>query len=429
MIPLTAYNIAYLLSQALGVFAVYKLMKAFFEKRCVKKATVIISFIGYYIIAVSVYLILNIPLVNFIVTLFSYFLLTFLYSSSVKKKAFVSLVVFVFGICTEMLVVVLTGYINFPVSEANNYDSIFGIVALNVLFFIVSMAANGFKNVKNDNALPKSFWSVLLIIPILSLFVLAMFFQSEGLSVYEVGSSVAAILIVNFTIFFLFDRIEKLYREKQESILIGQQNEYYVNQLTVIEDLYETAKKLRHDIKNHLLTLFSYIENNSNAEAKKYISDIINIYQSKAEIVHTGYPEIDSLLNFKLQPAVEEGINVNVRVSLPSGLIFSFFDLTVILGNLIDNALEAVSLITENRFIDFRMSCSKGMMIIKISNPYKNAVIKENSKIVTSKMDKTNHGIGLRSVNETLEKYNGMMEIETEENIFTITAALYLEEN
>lgn len=429
MMPVTAYNITYSLSQALGVFAVYKLMRAFFEKRNFRKIVEVIFFIVFYIIAVSVYLLINIPLVNFAVTLLSYFLLTFLYSSSVKKKIFVSLVVFVFGICTEMLVVTLTGYIDFPISEANNYDSVFGIVTLNVLFFIVSMVANGFKNIKNDNVIPKSFWAALLIVPISSLFVLAMFFQSKELSVYEVSSSVAVILIMNFTVFFLFDRIAKLYMEKQENAFIKRQNEYYVNQLMVTEDSYETSKKLRHNIKNHLVAILSYIENNNNDEAKKYISDIIGFYQGKAEIVHTGYPEIDGLLNYKLQPALEDGTKVNVKVSLPSDLFFSSFDLTVILGNLIDNALEAIAFVDENRFINFKMGCSKGMMVIKISNSYKNAVKMENEKIITSKKDKVNHGLGLRSVNEVLERYNGMTKIETDENAFTITAVLYLKQN
>ena len=427
MIPLTAYNIVYLLSQALGVFAVYKLMRAFFEKRSVKKAVEIISYAGYYILTASVYLLLNIPLINFIVTLLVYFLLTFLYSSSMKKKAFVCLVVFVFGICTEMLVVSLTGCINFPINEANSYDSIFGIVTVNVLLFIVSMAVGGFKNIKSDNALPKSFWAILLIIPILSLYVLAMLFQSDGLSSFEISTSVAAILITNFTVFFLFDRIAKLYQEKQENILIRKQNEYYVNQLTVTEDLYQTSRELRHNIKNHLMTVFSYIENGADNEAKKYISEIVENYQNRSEIIHTGYPEIDGLLNYKLQPASERGIKVNIKVSLSPYLNFSSFDLTVILGNLIDNALEAVSFVTENQFIDFKMNCIKGMLIIKISNPYKKAIKMENGKIITSKEDKVHHGIGLRSVNETLEKYNGMTKIETYENIFTITAALYLE--
>lgn len=110
MMLFTAYNITYLLSQALGVFAVYKLMRAFFEKSIVRKITEVIFYIIHYIVIASVYLFINIPIVNFIVTLLSYFLLAFLYQSSVKKKAFVSLVVFVFGICIEMLIVTLTGY-------------------------------------------------------------------------------------------------------------------------------------------------------------------------------------------------------------------------------------------------------------------------------------------------------------------------------
>lgn len=423
-----AYNISYLLSQALGVFAVYKLMRAFFEERHVKKITEVFFYIGYYIIASSVYLMVNIPIVNFCVTLSSYFILTFLYSSSVKKKVFVGLLVFVFGICTEMLVVISTGYIHFPISEVNGYNSIFGIVTLNVLFFIVSMIANGFKNIKNDNVMPKSFWAVLLIVPISSLFVLAMFFQSKELSAFEVSFSVALILIMNFTVFFLFDRIAKLYKEKQESAFIKQQNEYYVNQLTATENLYETSRELRHNIKNHLVTILSYIENNKE-DARKYITDIIGIYQNKTEIIHTGYPEIDGLLNFKLQPAFEEGIQINVKVTLPSNMIFPSFDLTVVLGNLIDNALEAVAFVDENKYIDFKMNYSKGMMIIKISNPYKNSLKMKNGKLITSKKDKVNHGLGLRSINEILRRYNGITEIETDENTFTITAALYLKQN
>lgn len=422
----TTYNIAYILSQVLGVFAVYKFMKAFFEKRRVKKSTAVIAYVGFYVIPALVYLFINIPIINFIVTLLSYFLLTFLYFSPIKKRIYISLMVFVFGICTEMFVVILTGYINFPINETNNYNSIFGIVALNVLFFVVSMICGLFKNIKKDNILPKSFWALFLIEPILSLFVLSMFFQSKDLSSYEISFSVAAILMMNFTVFFLFDRISKLYKEKQESAFIKQQNEYYVNQLTAVEELYRTSREARHSIKNHLLTILSYMEKNDNCEAKKYITDIVGSYQNKAEIIHTGYPEIDGLVNFKFHSAIENGTKININVSIPSGLSFPSFDLTEILGNLIDNALEAVAFVAENPFIDFRINCSKGLMIIKISNPYKIAVNIENGKIVTSKENPGNHGIGLKSVKEALNKYNGITKIETNENIFTITAALYL---
>ena len=254
-----------------------------------------------------------------------------------------------------------------------------------------------------------------------------MLFGFEGLSAYDVAFSVAAILTTNFTVFFLFDRVAKLYRERQESALIRQQNEYYVNQLLLVEELHEASGKLRHDIKNHLITINSYLDKNDIGEAKKHISSIIGAYQNKIEIVHTGFPAIDGLINSKLQLAYDAGIKINVKTSLPSDFCFSSFDLTVILGNLLDNAMQAVALVEENKFIDIRMDCSKGMLIVKMSNPYKTVVKKENGKIITSKADKENHGFGLRNIDEILEKYNGTSKTDTSNGIFTITTALYIE--
>lgn len=375
----------------------------------------------------SVYLILNIPIVNFVVNFLTTFLLTLLYRSSIKKKAFVCVMIYVFGFCTEMLSVTLTGYINFPINDINSYNSIYGAVSANVLLFIVSMTVSGFKNIKNDNALPKSSWIALLIVPVLSLFILVMLFGFEGLSAYDVAFSVAAILATNFTVFFLFDWVAKLYRERQESALIKQQNEYYVNQLLLVEELHEASGKLRHDIKNHLITINSYLEKDDIGAAKKHISSIIGAYQNKIEIVHTGFPAIDGLINSKLQSAYDAGIKINIKTSLPSDFYFSSFDLTVILGNLLDNALQAVSLVEENKFIDIRIDCSKGMLIVKMSNSFKTVVQKENGKIITSKADKENHGFGLRNIDEILEKYNGTSKTDTRDGIFTITTALYIE--
>ena len=109
MIELTPYNIVNLLSQTLGVFATYKFMHAFFDNRRVKKSTEILSYILYYLLSSFVALFFNIPILNLIVNLSLYFLLTFLYASSIKKKIFVSLVVYTVSMCAEMIVVTLTG--------------------------------------------------------------------------------------------------------------------------------------------------------------------------------------------------------------------------------------------------------------------------------------------------------------------------------
>lgn len=427
MIQLTLYHITYLLSQALGVFSLYKLMIAFFENVRVKKGLEVLLYIVYYFLTSSVYLILNIPLINFVVNIIAISSLTFLYTASNIKRVLVGLLIYVFFICTEMIAVTFTGYINFPIIGVNNYNSIFGAVSANVLIFIVSAAANGFKSIKSGNVLPGAYWVALFAVPVSSLYILAMIFQTEGHSVFGVFSSVVAILVVNFMVFFLFDRVSLLYKEMQENALIKQQNEYYANQLLLVENSHNTTSKLRHDIKNHLVTIDSYLEINNIYQARNHISEVIGAYQNKAEIVHTGFPAVDGLLNFKFQSAENLGIKINIKADLPSDFNFSPFDLTVILGNLVDNALQAVSHVERDKFIDLRMKCSKGMLIIKISNPYKNTIKREEGKIVTSKADKENHGFGLRNVNEVLEKYNGTSDIDESGDIFTITVALYLE--
>ena len=421
------YTLTYLFSQALGIYSIYKLVRAFFEECIVKRYVEVSAFVGYFILSSSMYLIINIPVVNFAVNIISVFLLTLMYTSSIKKKLLVDVLTYTFMAGAEMLVVTVTGHIDFSIIERNNYHSIFGIVVINILKYVVSMALNGFKNIKNGNTLPLAYWVSLLIMPISSLFMLVVIFQSAVISIYKITLSVAAVLIINFTVFFLFDRLANSFQEKQEKEFMEQQNRYYENQLELINASLENSSILRHDMKNHLQAIFTDIKKGNINEAQQHISDITDVYNSEGKIIHTGYPAIDSIVNFKLQAAMKNGVKVNVGSTLPQGLNISSFDSTVIFGNLIDNALQAVSLVPENKFIDLDLHYSKGMLLIKVSNPFINEIKKLDGKVITTKIDNKNHGYGLTSVKETVEKYDGTIDIIPDDNIFTVKAVLYVD--
>ncbi len=338
-----------------------------------------------------------------------------------------ALLTYILMACTEMLVVTLTGYIHFPITERNNYDSVFGIVAVNVLLFAVSMAVNGARNIKKGTAFPILYWLTLMVVPLASLVILAILFQSKDLGSVPISISIGGVLLINFTVFFLYDSLAKLYLEKQTQDFIEQQNRYYENELKIINASLEASSILRHDMKNHLHAIFTDINNGNIIEAQQHISDIVDVYNAGTEIIHTGYPSIDSIVNFKLQTAKQEGIKVNISSSIPPDLNFSSFDSTVILGNLLDNALRAVPSVSEDGFIDLTLHYSRGMLIIKVSNPFNNEVNIVDGRVITSKADKKNHGFGLRSVKEVVEKYNGNVEITTDNNVFVVTAILYVE--
>ena len=266
-----------------------------------------------------------------------------------------------------------------------------------------------------------------MVVPLASLVILAILFQSKDLGSVPISISIGGVLLINFTVFFLYDSLAKLYLEKQTQDFIEQQNRYYENELKIINASLEASSILRHDMKNHLHAIFTDINNGNIIEAQQHISDIVDVYNAGTEIIHTGYPSIDSIVNFKLQTAKQEGIKVNISSSIPPDLNFSSFDSTVILGNLLDNALLAVLSVSEDGFIDLTLHYSRGMLIIKVSNPFNNEVNIVDGRVITSKADKKNHGFGLRSVKEIVEKYNGTVDIKTDNNVFVVTAILYVE--
>lgn len=420
------YIAIYLLSQVLGVYAAYKLITSFFQVRKVQKYFEAAAFIGYYVVTNLVYFLINIPIVNFIVCLLSLFLLTVMYDSTIRKKIFVSLVSYIFFACTETIIVVSTGYVTLPIFERNNYNSVLGAVIANILIYAVSMFISQFKSIKIGNIFPKIYWITLFIIPILSVITFLIIFQSEGLNSFQLAALTAIMLVINFTVFFLFDKLSKLYQDSQEKEFTEKQNQYYEKQLQIVNVSMKTMTTLKHDMQNHLNTILVCIEKENIDEAKNYITSMIEVSKSNEEIVQTDYPAIDSLVNVKFQSAKQNGIRVTSDVHIPPGLDFPAFDSTVIFGNLLDNAIRAASDVPDNGYIELTVRYSKGILYIKVSNPYKYIIMKENEGMVTTKKDRVNHGFGLKSISDVVEKYNGNLKIETDKNIFTIVVAIYL---
>ena len=97
--------------------------------------------------------------------------------------------------------------------------------------------------------------------------------------------------------------------------------------------------------------------------------------------------------------------------------------MTVVLGNLLDNAIRAVKE-TDRKKLQITMRYNKGRLILQIENAYKN-IIKSKGKLQTTKKEKQGHGIGLESVREVVERYDGIIQIDCKDNMFVVTAILY----
>ncbi|NLG03336.1 MAG: sensor histidine kinase [Clostridia bacterium] len=119
-------------------------------------------------------------------------------------------------------------------------------------------------------------------------------------------------------------------------------------------------------------------------------------------------------------------IPVDLKVEVPENNVIEPFDLAVVIGNLFDNAIEALSNLPESeRHLELSIQYLKGCLLIHSSNPYQGEILLHNGKIVTKKSDSALHGIGLNSIETTISKYNGELKISTEHSIFTIQILIY----
>ncbi|WP_423219254.1 ATP-binding protein [Acetobacterium malicum] len=102
------------------------------------------------------------------------------------------------------------------------------------------------------------------------------------------------------------------------------------------------------------------------------------------------------------------------------------FDLAIILGNLLDNAIEAVSELKKEREIKTKINYDKGRLIVLVENPYQGERVKVGNRYLTTNKEPSQHGLGLENVKSVLQKYNGSMGITQQSNIFSVSLLLFV---
>ncbi|MDD3168006.1 MAG: GHKL domain-containing protein [Eubacteriales bacterium] len=417
-----------IISDIFGAYIIYRFMEVFFDTRKFSKTVEITSYAVYYIIGTLLFIFMNIPVVLMIYSLVAFFALSYNYESTVKNRILSALFIYSILVIVEIIVGLLSGYLNFSLFSADKeYSSAFGMISCRIISFAIVLVMNNFKNIKRGESVPNSNWFAIALIPVASLYVILLIFQAKGISIIQIMVSVILILLINFATFYLYDFITAALSDKMQSMLILEQNKYYDKQLETIKTSLHTTNAIRHDLKNHMFSIRSLIECGDTKETLNYIAKIMEDIGASKDHSSTGNTVIDSIINFKLQEAVQRGIKANLDLKIPENLNIPSFDMTVILGNLLDNAMIAVYKVKENPFINLKIEYDKGRLMIQVANPYEGKIIEENGMILTTHENKENHGIGLQSVKKVIQKYDGIMNIEYCDSIFSVTLFMYVD--
>lgn len=219
--------------------------------------------------------------------------------------------------------------------------------------------------------------------------------------------SAMAIIIINIFIFIMFKRISSENKNKLRiSVLETQLSE----QRAMIQDaghLSKEIKKAEHDIKHHFLSLLGLLEENNCKEATVYIRNLLGEYETSIfKYITIENSAVNSILNFKISRCHVEHIDIKLEVESAFSE-FDNIDICVLISNLLDNAIEACVGITFPQII-LTIREEKNYLCILVKNKIERSVLENNGDLKTTKDNKHNHGLGLYSVSQIVDKYDGL---------------------
>jgi sensor histidine kinase regulating citrate/malate metabolism len=227
---------------------------------------------------------------------------------------------------------------------------------------------------------------------------------------------------VVFIIFYLYNNLANAFEENAKTAIHQREKEYYLAQCRLMQESSGRIRATRHDMKLHMVAINSLITENKTANAIEYINKFLVQIGESELYSNTGNLALDSIINYKLKDIAET--KPNLRLNIPATIGIDDSDIVTIIGNLLDNSLEALANLNSQaeKTLTLNVALDKGTLLIKSENPY-NGEIKENFATIKQGEE---HGHGLKNIKRSVEKYDGYMKISHENNIFAVNILLYV---
>ncbi|WP_158577480.1 sensor histidine kinase [Roseburia sp. AF15-21] len=372
----------------------------------------------YCLLTTTVYSIFQVSFVYEICNCLGIIGITCFYQEMWKKRLWVSLVLFSLDMANSLIVLFVFGDIAKFQQPA--------VQVLLMLIFTTIINHISYLPETKEIAFDRKQTLLLLVIPAMSIIVLSVLMLGELEKMFAILIS-GCMLIINISVFYLYNILIENYIHLRDNDIYKQQTYAYQNQLEVIMESQNRVRALRHDMKNHILALQVLIQRKEVEEANQYLDSMKNFMTNPQEYVKTGNDMVDSLLNYKIQKANEVLNVVETKISIPEQLRLHSFDLNVLLGNLLDNAIDA-SMQTENKKLKITIKLDKGILFLNICNSCQRIVGGRKNFLETTKEDKVNHGIGLKNVHRIVEKYHGDIEFIYENDSMETDVMMYVKE-
>lgn len=398
-----------------------RFLTVFFEEEAADKQKERVLYGLFFVLVIAVYLMFHFPPVTAAVNLVLIYLITLLYAGEQKKRILVS--VLVYGINMACDILATYAFSDYVLGGAYNLVSAYLTV---FLFSICEFIAERFLVRKKERSFTPPHGWILILIPTVSIIIL-MFMVVNNIEnqMLAVVTSIG-LLLINMLICYLYNELLETWLKLTDNLLLERQMAGYANQLEVLMQSEEKISALRHDMKHHLneLLLLAGEEGEEKRKIAEYIQQMQMFMENKAEYVSSGNKEVDSILNYMLGRAEQVLDRTEFRISIPKEVSIRPFDLNIIFGNLLENAITAAAASQEKR-LSVLVKYEKGMLFVNIRNSFAGKTNRLGERWLTTKAEADGHGIGLQNVRKVVESYRGNMEISESDQIFDVKIMLY----
>lgn len=350
------------------------------------------------------------------------------YHQDKKFNLYIVMLLWVVWALLEMLVFYCMGML--PMERQDTHMA--GAAISKILMIITVYLLSVYWKKKNNKFIPVSYDMVLLLIPAGSMYIAVNEFTAS-----QHGNSIIAPL-VTFSILLCINVIVfEIYAKLAENFMLENEKTVYEQQLYMISRNTEEQKKMmegfreeRHNFVNKLIVLKDDMEHSEKERALEELNRLMQELPGKSIISNCGNSTVDALINFKNITAEKAGVAFRLKIFIPANLPINQCDLGVVMGNALDNAIEAAEQYDgTDKFVEIIMGVKKEALVLTIKNPFCNEIRKDKQgNLLSTKSDGNRHGYGVKSIRRVAEKYNGEVLIETEKQLFLMTVIMNLEQ-
>lgn len=242
--------------------------------------------------------------------------------------------------------------------------------------------------------------------------------------------NVLFLLIVNFASFLIYYLILRMIRDNSSYLQLREENHALTLRIMQYEDLNNriaAARQGRHDLRHHIVTMENMVDAGNYTGLRKYLADIGEKYQLEEALTYCSNTTVNGVLLFFSREAKASDIDYKVSIGIPEDVKIERTDLSILFGNLLENAVEACRRQRSgDRKISVRGQTTQNTFALAIDNTYETAPEKDSRGRFRS-MKHSGAGIGTESVKSIVARYNGIIQFETKGDLFCVSVMLYLQ--